>query len=250
MPDCRASTVFLPIDPGRPGQLHLEQLSGPAGQGVDGYFDAGGKRPADELAARADGIEVGRRAEVHDDRGAAEQMHRGQRVHDAVTADFLGIVHPDRDTGLHARLDDHGGHVAVVALAHLPHLVQHGRHRRAEGDAGDSAIRQPVGRSQRAVSLKTALCASRPRSTTAISSAVRSGTVAIRQCSITSGPSKMPSTVFVLPTSIASSIGVPLSACPTVPGSDELSQMNSIATLSIRRVPPTRAAIARIAVPV
>ena len=45
--------------------------------------------------------------------------------------------------------------------------------------------------------------------TTAISSAVRRASVAIRQCSMTSSPSNRPSTVWVLPTSIVSSIDYP-----------------------------------------
>ena len=51
------------------------------------------------------------------------------------------------------------------------------------------------------------LAASKPCSTTASSSAVLSGTVAIRQCSITWSPSNTPSTVWVFPMSIVSSMG-------------------------------------------
>src|SRR5260370_5245904 len=54
--------------------------------------------------------------------------------------------------------------------------------------------------------LNSALWASRPCRITASSSAVRTGSVAMRQCSITSSPSNTPSTVLVLPTSMVSSM--------------------------------------------
>src|ERR1700722_20537396 len=55
------------------------------------------------------------------------------------------------------------------------------------------------------LSLKASLRASRPCRTTASSSAVRSGTVAIRQWSMTRSPSNTPSPVFVFPMSMVSS---------------------------------------------
>src|ERR1700684_3364124 len=55
-------------------------------------------------------------------------------------------------------------------------------------------------------SVNALLAANRPCSTTASSSAVRSGTVAIRQCSITWSPSNTPSTVLVFPMSTVSSM--------------------------------------------
>src|ERR1700684_4678153 len=55
-------------------------------------------------------------------------------------------------------------------------------------------------------SLTVADRASTPYSRAAISSAVRSGTVAIRQCSAIVSPSNTPSTMLVLPMSIASSM--------------------------------------------
>src|SRR5579863_7507566 len=57
-------------------------------------------------------------------------------------------------------------------------------------------------------SLTRALWPSRPWRMTAFSSAVRSGTVAIRQSSTTSLPSKIPRTVLVFPTSMASSMAL------------------------------------------
>src|SRR5580693_2292931 len=53
--------------------------------------------------------------------------------------------------------------------------------------------------------LKASLRPSRPCRTTASSSAVRSGTVAIRQWSMTRSPSNTPSTVLVFPMSMVSS---------------------------------------------
>ncbi len=79
------------------------------------------------------------------------------------------------------------------------------------------------------------LAASRPCSTTASSSAVRSGTVAIRQCSITWSRSNTPSTVLVFPMSMVSSIGP--------------SPASATGTLSMSRVPPTVAATASTAGP-
>src|SRR5215469_4350308 len=55
------------------------------------------------------------------------------------------------------------------------------------------------------------LCRSNPWISTASSSAVRTGSVEMRQCSTTSAPSKTPSTVLVLPTSMVSSILLPVS---------------------------------------
>src|SRR3954451_11991990 len=60
------------------------------------------------------------------------------------------------------------------------------------------------------VSASSGLCWTSPWSTTAISSAVRRASVLIRQCSMTSSPSNRPSTAWVLPTSIVSSIRSPL----------------------------------------
>src|SRR5260370_19228423 len=60
------------------------------------------------------------------------------------------------------------------------------------------------------LSANALLAARRPCSTTASSSAVRSGTVAIRQCSITRSPSNTPRTVLVFPMSMVSSITGPL----------------------------------------
>ena len=60
-----------------PGELHLEQLGGAAGQGVHGDLDPRRKRAPDELAAGADRVEVGRGAEVHDERRAAVEVDGG-----------------------------------------------------------------------------------------------------------------------------------------------------------------------------
>ena len=139
-------------------------------------------------------VERGRRAEVDDHARAAVQVDRGHRVDDAVGADLLGVVGEDRHAGPDARLDDDRRHVAVVAAHHRAHLVQHRRHGRAQRDAVD------VGTSHRGV------WADEPVQHDASSSAVRRASVAMRQCSTRSSPSNRPSTVWVLPTSIASSI--------------------------------------------
>src|SRR5262249_8268372 len=128
---------------------------------------------------------------------AAIEVDRGDRVHDPVAAYLFRVVHPDRDAGAHAWLYDQRRDVAVVALEHLAHLMQHRRHRRAQRDPGDIGI------------LQHAALPSRPCSTTASSSAVRRGPVAMRQCSTTCSPSNTPSTVLVFPTSIVSSMAFP-----------------------------------------
>ena len=52
----------------------------------------------------------------------------------------FGLSVRDRDPGLHPRLDDHRWHVAVVPPEHLAHLVQHGRHGRAQRDPADVRV--------------------------------------------------------------------------------------------------------------
>ena len=134
MPDCRASTVFLPITwCGRVSST----LSSWAARRVSASTEIsmpGASAPPTNSPLRADRVEVGGGAEVHHDGRAAVQVHRGHRVHDPVAAHFLGVVHPDRHPGAHPGLDDQRGDVAVVPAAHLPHLVQHRRHRGAQRD--------------------------------------------------------------------------------------------------------------------
>ena len=141
IPDCSASTVFLPMTRSGPGQLHLQQLRGPARQRVDRDLDPRRQRPADELAPRAHRVEVGRRAEVDHDRPARRTGARRRRVFmiRSLPTSF-GLSFRTGTPVLHARLDDHRGHVAVVAAHHLPHLVQHRRHGRAQRDAGHARV--------------------------------------------------------------------------------------------------------------
>ena len=124
----------------RPGQLDLQQLRGAPRERIDGDLDARRERAADELASRADRVEVRRGPEVDDHGRPAEQVDGGERIHDPVAADLLGVVHPHRHAGLHPGLHDHRRDVAVVAAEHLPHLVQDGRHRRAQRDSGDVRV--------------------------------------------------------------------------------------------------------------
>ena len=110
MPDCNDSTVFLPITDPRPHELHLHQLRGPRRQGVDRYLDAGREHAAEELTARRHDVEVGRRPEIDDDRRAAVQRVRRERVDDAVGTDFLRVVVEHRHAGTNAGLDDDQWH--------------------------------------------------------------------------------------------------------------------------------------------
>ena len=83
-------------------------------------------------------------------------------------------------------------------------------------------------------SLTSVLWASRPCRITASSSAVRTGSVAMRQCSTTSSPENTPSTVLVFPTSIVSSM--------MSPPPDQGSPPSVTRVLSISLVVPDRAA--------
>ena len=130
----------LPHHRPRPDQLDLAQLGGARGQRVDGDLDAGGQRPAQELALGRDDVQVGRGAEVDHDRGPAEKGVRGQGVDDAVRTDLPRVVGQHRDSGPHPWLDDHRGQVRVVAVQHGAQLVQHRGDGGAQRDPGDLGL--------------------------------------------------------------------------------------------------------------
>ena len=75
----------------------------------------GDDRAADELAVGGDDVEVGAGAEVDDDRRAAVEIERRDRVGDAIGADLLRVVVEDRHAGLDAGLDHDGVEVEVAA---------------------------------------------------------------------------------------------------------------------------------------
>src|SRR5207248_7808294 len=110
--------------PGWPDQLHLAQLGRAGGQRVDGDLDAGGERAAQVLAAGGDHVEVRRGTEVHDDRRAAVQGVRGERVRDPVGADLLRVVDRELYPGPDARLQDLRRHAAVVPAQHRAQVAQ------------------------------------------------------------------------------------------------------------------------------
>jgi hypothetical protein len=76
----------------RPDELHLHQLSSSGRERIDGDLDPRSQRPAEELPARADHVEVGGRTEVDHDRRAAVEGVGGQRVDDPVRTDLTRVV--------------------------------------------------------------------------------------------------------------------------------------------------------------
>ena len=137
MPDCIASTVLRPItDRGRASSTRRSWAprapSASTETSMPGAMAPPRYSPFAETASNV--VAVPKSTTMH---GPAEQLDGGQRVDDAVGADLLGVVGEHRHAGLHARLDHDRGHVAVVAPAHVAHLLQHRRHRRADRDAVD-----------------------------------------------------------------------------------------------------------------
>src|SRR5437763_4591799 len=124
----------LPDDGARPDELNLEQSRGASRECVDGDLDSWGERTTEELAAFAHDVEVGRGAEVDDDRRPAEDVMRGERVDDPVGTNLARVVVEDRDAGLDPRLDDDGGNVCVVTVEDAPQFMQHSRNGRARSD--------------------------------------------------------------------------------------------------------------------
>src|SRR6266404_3682140 len=90
------------------GLAHFDALQarGAGEERVGGDADAGRDGAADVFALRRDDVEGGGGAEVHHDAWPAVLRESGHAVHDAVGADFGGIIYLDRHARLHARLDE------------------------------------------------------------------------------------------------------------------------------------------------
>ena len=130
---------------------------------------------ADVLARGGDGIEVRGRAEVDDDARPSVALARRDSVHDPVGAHLAWIVVEDRNARLDARADDEKGRFDV-ALAELGIGANERGHGRRDADTATSS--KPLSRSSRSRASRTAS-----------SSAVRSASVATRQCSVSDSPS-------------------------------------------------------------
>src|SRR5262249_41530158 len=93
-----ADRLFRPheLDRIEPGRLRDQRLGGNDETGRDGA--------ADELAARIDDVEVGGRAEIHDDEGRAVERHAGYNVADAIRSNLGRTIHHQRDRDVHAGL--------------------------------------------------------------------------------------------------------------------------------------------------
>jgi hypothetical protein len=107
-----------------------------------------GERAAEELALRGDDVDVGRRPEVDDHAGRAEQPVRGEGVHDSVGAHLARVVHQQRHAGAHAG-PDHDARQPRPAVEQQPQLAQQARHggqRRDRADLGRERAQQAADR--------------------------------------------------------------------------------------------------------
>ena len=83
-----------------------KQARGAREKRVGGNSDAGREHAAQIFAARGDGVEIDRRAEIDHDARAAVFVEGRHAVHDAVRAHFLRIIVQHGHAGLDARLDE------------------------------------------------------------------------------------------------------------------------------------------------
>ena len=134
MPDCSALDGVLADRPSAAGPARPCAAARPARRARRREISMpGASAPPRNSPARGHDVEVGRGAEVDDDRTGRRTRWCAARVltmRSAPTSFGLSV-----STGtpvLDARLDDHGRHVAVVARQHLAQLAQHRRHRRAQ----------------------------------------------------------------------------------------------------------------------
>ena len=169
-------------------EVDLDQPRRPREERLHRDLDPGREHAADVLARRRDDVEVRRGAEVDDDARRPVALLRGDRVRDPVGPDLARVVVADRDPGRDARPEHEQRRLrpalgdALVLADELRHRRRRGRCRRLRRGRGTGAGARPS------------------------SSPVRWASVAIRQCSPSSAPSKSPKTVCVFPTSTASSI--------------------------------------------
>ena len=103
-------------------------------KGVGGNPNARTNHAALVLALGRYAIERGRRAEIHHDAGPAEFLESRHRIHDAIGADFRGIVVKHRHASLDSRFDEKrlGAEITFADLA------QSGIDRRHHGRDNDA----------------------------------------------------------------------------------------------------------------
>ena len=193
-PDWIAPRVDLPIAAsGSPSSIRADPRAA-LGQRRQRDLDPGRDRAAEVLAVGRDGVEVDPGAEVDHDAGAAEPLVGGDRVDEPVGADLVRVVDPDRHPGLHPGADAAGSGRRSSARP-SPRTG-----RRAAARPRTRRSRRPRrARSRSAPAGRRSARRSRRRS--------RRTTVRKRQCSASSSPRKAPRWVWVLPTSIARSMG-------------------------------------------
>ena len=133
-------------------------------------------------------------AEVDDHAGAAEALVGGDRVDQPVGADLVRVVDPDRHPGLHAGPDGQ-------AVGRRGSARSAPRTRRPSGGTTEETIDRVDLAEARSRSARAGR-----RSARRARRRWRPARVWKRQCSTSSSPSKAPRWVWVLPTSIASSI--------------------------------------------
>ena len=121
----------------RPHQLDAAQRRRTGRRGIRGDLNTGSDCPTQEFALGRDHVHTDRGTEVDDDGRGAELRVGREAVHDPVGADLLGVVDQQWDTGAHTGFDQDVRRRRPVLLEHDPHLVQHRRHRREPGGAGE-----------------------------------------------------------------------------------------------------------------
>src|SRR5688572_22327634 len=130
----------LADDPVGPPDLDPPQPSGALEERLRGDRDARHDDSARVLPLLGDDVERGRRSEVDDDAGAAQPLVGGDRVDDAVRADFLRGVVEDRHPGADSRL-----HEERLATGDLAKGLAQGELERRD-DARDDHVAGGVGR--------------------------------------------------------------------------------------------------------
>ena len=121
--------VPLPITLWRRRHGDLRQLGGLAAEGFGGDPRARGDDPTQVLALGRHDLPGHRGAEIDDDTRSAVLGVGGDRVAEAIGAEFLGRLDPERHPGPDPRLDEEGG-LAEISPHPFSKPRIHGRHHR------------------------------------------------------------------------------------------------------------------------
>ena len=130
------SVVLVPMILAGSFDLHSRETRGAGKECVRRDAEPRGDGAAEELALARDDVEGGGCAHVDDDGRAAEKIERGDAVHDAVRADFAGVVREHGQAGLHAGLDEERADLEV-GLAETAQARVQRRHDGRNRNAGD-----------------------------------------------------------------------------------------------------------------